>query len=129
VEDATEAGAEDSARGGAQAEAVSPEQAREMLGSNEASAIDVRGDEEWRSGHIPGARHRSEEEIDDALERIADGQTVIVACEDGDRSARIAEKISEGGRKAASIEGGMEAWRSQDMPMQPSYDPDDESTI
>jgi rhodanese-related sulfurtransferase len=111
------------------AKAVSPEQAREMLASNEASAIDIRGEEEWGEGHIPGARHRSEDEVDDALEQIAEGQTVIVACEDGERSARIAEQISEGGRKATSIEGGMEAWRSQDMPMQPSYDPDDESKI
>jgi rhodanese-related sulfurtransferase len=129
VEDATPTGAEDSTGAGAQPETVSPEQAREMLASNEASAIDVRGDEEWGQGHIPGARHRSEEEIDDAIEQIAEGQTVIVACEDGDRSAQIAEKISAGGRQAASIEGGMEAWRSQDMPMQPSYDPDEESRI
>jgi rhodanese-related sulfurtransferase len=111
------------------AKAVSPEQAREMLASNEASAIDIRGEEEWGAGHIPGARHRSEDEVEDALEQIAEGQTVIVACEDGERSARIAEKISDGGREATSIEGGMEAWRSQDMPMQPSYDPDDESKI
>jgi rhodanese-related sulfurtransferase len=130
VEDATQTGPEDpGGAGGGRAKTLSPEQAREMLGSNEASAIDIRGDDEWGSGRIPGARHRSEEEIDDALEQIAEGQTVIVACEDGELSARIAEQIAEGGREAASIEGGMEAWRSQDMPMQPSYDPDDESTI
>jgi rhodanese-related sulfurtransferase len=108
---------------------LSTDQVREILASNEGSAIDIRGDEEWRSGHIPGARHRSEDEIDEALEQIADDQIVIVACEDGKRSAGVAEQISERGRKAASIEGGMEAWRSEDMPMQPSYDPEDDSTI
>ena len=35
---------------------VSPEQARRMLASNEASAIDIRDDEAWVGGHIPGAR-------------------------------------------------------------------------
>jgi rhodanese-related sulfurtransferase len=122
---------EDTARsaGSEQAQVVSADQAREILASNEGSAIDIRGDEEWRAGRIPGARHRSEDEVEEALEQIAEDQIVIVACEDGQRSARIAEQISERGRKAASIEGGMEAWRSEDMPMQPSYDPEDDIAI
>jgi hydroxyacylglutathione hydrolase len=108
---------------------VSPEQAREILASNKGSAIDIRGDEEWRAGHIPGARHRAGGEIEDALEEIEESQTVIVACEDGEESSRLAGKISEGGREAVSIDGGMEAWRSQDMPMQPSRDIDEGGAI
>jgi len=109
--------------------AISSEEAREMLASNEASAIDIRSDEEWRSGHIPGARHRSEEEIEAVLGEIDADQTVIVACEDGERSGRVAGEISAGDREAVSIEGGMEAWRSDDMPMQPSEDIEDDSVV
>ena len=76
---------------GAETRTVSPEQAREMLGSNEATAIDVRGDEEWRRPH-PGARHAGDDESRRALEKIDDEQTVIVACEDGKRSAEIADR-------------------------------------
>ena len=79
---------------GSETRTVSPEQAREMLGSNEATAIDVRGDEEWRNGHIPGARHAGDDELEETLEKIDDEQTVIVACEDGKRSAEVAEQIS-----------------------------------
>jgi rhodanese-related sulfurtransferase len=68
-------------------ETTSPEQARQMLGSNEASAIDIRGDEQWRDGRLPGAR------------------------------------------EAVSLTGGMEAWRSDDMPMQPSRDPEEGAAI
>ena len=114
---------------GSETRTVSPEQAREMLGSNEATAIDVRGDEEWRNGHIPGARHAGDDELEETLEKIDDEQTVIVACEDGKRSAEVAEQISGQGREAVSIEGGMEAWRSDDMPMQPSRDVEDETPI
>src|SRR5688500_708671 len=57
---------------------VNPEQAREMLGSNEASAIDIRDEEKWRDGHLPGARHCPDRDFDEALEQIDDDQTVIV---------------------------------------------------
>jgi hydroxyacylglutathione hydrolase len=107
---------------------VTAEQAREMLAGNEASAIDIRGDEEWRAGHLPGARHRGEEGLASALEEIDSSQTVIIVCEDGDQSARLASE-TESDHTLVSLEGGMDAWRSADMPMQPSYDPEEGSPI
>ena len=108
---------------------VSAEQARQMLASNEASAIDIRDDEAWVGGHIPGARHCGEEELERVLEQIDSSQTVIVACEDGDRSAEVAEQITSDGREAVSLEGGMASWRSDDQPMQPSEDPKEGTPI
>jgi rhodanese-related sulfurtransferase len=108
---------------------VSPEKARQMLGANEASAIDIRGEEEFREGRMPGARHCPEGDFGEALEQIDEGQTVIVACEEGEESARVADEICEQGREAVSLEGGMSAWRSDDQPMQPSRDPEEGAKI
>ena len=108
---------------------VDSEQARQMLGTNEASGIDIRDDEKWREGHLPGARHCPDRDFDEALERIDDDQTVIVACEDGEESAEVADELRERGVDAVSLEGGMESWRSDDMPMQPSRDPEDGAVI
>ena len=110
-------------------ETVKPEEAREMLAGNEATAIDIRDDETWRQGHIPGARHHSADEIDAALEEIESEQTVIVVCEDGSESGDVASRLGDGDRSAVSIDGGMESWRSDDMPMQPSTDPKEGSPI
>ena len=110
-------------------DSVSPEQARRMLASNEASAVDIRDDEAWVGGHIPGARHCNPDELEQALERIDSSQTVIVACEDGSRSADVAGRIAGDGREAVSLDGGMEAWRSDDQPMQPSEDPKEGTPI
>ncbi len=110
--------------------AVDPEKAREMVASNEATAVDIRDSDAWRKGHLPGARHHPEDELEEGLEQIDSEQTVIIVCEDGNASAKVAESLSgEGGRKAVSLEGGMKAWRSDDMPMQPSTDPDDDVPI
>lgn len=111
-------------------DAVEPGKAREMLASNEATAIDIRDGDAWRKGHVAGARHHPEDEVDEGLGEIDEEQTVIVICEDGDASAQVAERLSaEGGRQVTSLKGGMEAWRSDDMPMQPSHDPDEDVPI
>ena len=108
-------------------ESISPEEAREVLGRNEAVAVDLRDDEQWRSGHVPGARHISADELSEA-EDLPD-QKLIVICEDGKQSAEVAEKLRSGDREAVALEGGMEQWRSDDLPMQPSRDPDEDSPI
>ena len=100
-----------------------------MLAANGATAIDIRDDEAWVQGHMPGARHCDPDDLDEALEQIDSEQTVIVACEDGKESGEVAGRIGGDERRAVSVEGGMEAWRSDDMPMQPSEDPKEGTPI
>lgn len=110
-----------------QQETISPEEAREALGKNEAVAVDLRDEEEWRNGHVPGARRISADELPE-IDDLPD-QKVIVICEEGEQSAEVAEKLRSDGRDAVAMEGGMDKWRSDDLPMQPSRDPDEDSPI
>jgi rhodanese-related sulfurtransferase len=110
-----------------QAETISVEEAREVLGKNEAIAIDLRDEEEWRTGHVPGARRIDADEISE-VDDLPD-QKVIVVCADGKQSAEVAEKLRSDDRDAVVLEGGMDKWRSEDLPMQPSEDPDEDSPI
>lgn len=111
-------------------ETIDSKTARTKLASNEATAIDIRDADAWTEGHLPGARRHDEDEIEEGLERIDPEQTVIIVCEDGDASAGVARRLSsDGDREFVSLEGGMKAWRSDDMPMQPSTDPDDDVPI
>ena len=108
-------------------ETVGAEDARLALAANEATAIDLRDDEAWREGHLPAARHIAEDELSEA-DDLPD-QRLIVVCEDGERSAGVAETLRDDGHDAVALEGGMKAWKSEDMPMQPSHDPDEDSPI
>ena len=106
---------------------IDAEAARQALAGSEATAIDIREDEEdWREGHLPAARRITESELEGA--DLPD-QQLIVVCEDGERSAKVAEKLRDDGHDAVALEGGMKAWKSDDMPMQPSHDPDEDSPI
>lgn len=77
-----------------------------------ALLVDVRGDDEWDSGHAKGAMHLS-------VERIADGELptkdlskkVYVYCASGGRSSMAASHLKAKGFTVENI-GGVSAWRS-----------------
>jgi rhodanese-related sulfurtransferase len=105
-------------------ETISLADTRQRMGTD-ANILDIRSDEEWQKvGNIPGAIQANEDEAADvAGERIDEDHTVIVVCEDGERSARVAEQLREAGRDAVALEGGMAAWADKSLPMQPTEDP------
>ena len=60
------------------AELISPETLREaLLGPNPPTAIDVRGEAEFRAGHIPGAVHIPGDEVERSLGRIPKERPVV----------------------------------------------------
>jgi rhodanese-related sulfurtransferase len=108
---------------------VSSEEARRALASNEAHAVDIRDEEGWRSGHIPGAHHIPEDELPQRAEDFPTEGEIIIAAEDEEQAARAAGALREAGREAVVLEGGMDSWRSEDQPMQPSRDPEEDTPI
>lgn len=109
-------------------EKLEPEEARKVVASGDAVLLDIRGDEEWHEKRIAGAHRASEEDMDSALEELDSDQAVVIVCDDGERSAKVAGQLREDGRDAASIDGGMDAW-AKDFPTQPSEDPADDAQV
>jgi rhodanese-related sulfurtransferase len=54
--------------------------------------VDVREDEEWRSGHVPGSVHVPLRELA-AAERVLPRAPIVVACADGIRAATAASAL------------------------------------
>ena len=110
-------------------EQLEAEQAREMIASDEVTVLDIRDDEGWREKRIAGSRQVDAEAIDEALEDLDEDRAVLIVCSDGKRSDELAGKLRDGGRDAASIEGGIEAWEKADFSMQPSDDVSDDAIV
>ena len=72
--------------------------------------LDVRTDEEWATGHIPGAVHIPMQELGDRLDEVAD--RVVCVCAVGARSARVTQWLVGQGREAVNLDGGIWAWAS-----------------
>ena len=110
-------------------EVLEPDQARELIASNEATVLDLRAEEDWRDKRVPGAHWASEQDLESAIEAIADDQLLVVMCTDDERSSDLAAQLRDQGRQAACIKGGMDAWEKEKFPLQPSTDPDEDATV
>ncbi len=81
--------------------------------------VDVREDDEWRSGHCEGARHLGR----GVLERDVEAQfpeptaAIVLYCGGGFRSALAAESLARMGyTNIWSMAGGIRAWRDAGLP-------------
>jgi rhodanese-related sulfurtransferase len=97
------------------------EEARQVLGANIATAVDIRDLQAWQADRIPGSIQSPVEQLAEAVEGL-ETERVIVVCEDGERSAEVAWQLKGRGIDAASIEGGFKAWVDGGFPLQPSGD-------
>lgn len=73
--------------------------------------LDVRTDEEWASGRIPGSLHVPMHQVIARLDEI--GDRVLCVCAVGGRSAQVTAYLRGHGREALNVEGGVHGWAAQ----------------
>ena len=81
--------------------------------------VDVRENDEWARGHIPGARHVVLASIlaNPGGQRFRDRS--IFVCEVGERSAVASEMAAAlGVREVVNFRGGTRAWREAGLPLE-----------
>lgn len=103
-------------------EPLEAKEAHLRVGRDEVDVIDVRDLEAFADGHIPGARHLAEDEVESLKDQLPDDKPALLVCESGERSAELAAKLRDEGQNATSIDGGMESWTSDKLPVQPASD-------
>ena len=104
-------------------ESVDAEEARELIGKSRVRVVDIRGEDDFARERMTNAVRAEPDEVKDALEEGEDGrEAVLVVCEDGKRSAEVAESLRSDGVEATSIDGGFGAWTSEGFPTAPGRD-------
>jgi sulfur-carrier protein adenylyltransferase/sulfurtransferase len=96
-------------------------QARDRIESGEPVVVDVREQEEWDEGHIPGAVHVPRGHLESRIERLAPdtARPVVVYCSAGNRSAFAAKTLTElGYEDVVSLAGGFTDWKRNGFPVQ-----------
>ena len=95
---------------------ISQEEAKEMMTRDDGHVIvDVRRQDEYDAGHIPGAILIPNETIgSDSPEALPDyDQIILVYCRSGNRSKQASEKLAAMGYKNVYEFGGINSWTGE----------------
>jgi len=99
---------------------IDPSEVARKAGREGVVLIDVREPNEWKEGHIKGARHIPLGKLGDRLGEIRSESPdeVVIYCRSGNRSATAANLLVKGGCEQVShLGGGILAWESQNYPV------------
>lgn len=95
---------------------------RELLDSGDAPLlVDVREQDEWDEGHIPGAVHIPRGNLESRIERAAPDHAsqIVLYCAQGNRSVFATRTLEElGYTDVASLAGGYTDWKRNGFPVE-----------
>lgn len=83
--------------------------------------VDVREDNEWEQGHLPGAIHLGKGVIERDIEGVIPdvNAEIVLYCGGGFRSALAAENLARMGyTNAISMDGGFRGWTEAGFPIE-----------
>jgi rhodanese-related sulfurtransferase len=82
-----------------------------------AAVLDVRNQDEYEAGHVPGATLIPITELAARQDEIPAGDPLYVICASGSRSLTAAKALARAGYQAVSVAGGTRGWVKQGRPV------------
>lgn len=79
--------------------------------------IDVRQPEEYRTGHIAGAKLIPLNKLNGRMKELPQNREIVCVCASGNRSGSAARMLVRAGYDAVNMRGGMISWRRANLPV------------
>lgn len=90
---------------------ISVEQAKSLIESQSPVIFDTRAAQDYQQGHVEGAIHLNEDNINQYLTELNKSDTILVYCYRGKSCQIIAQQFVTAGFSAVhSMDGGYTAW-------------------
>lgn len=77
--------------------------------------LDVRQKDEYRSGHIAGAKLIPLNELGARLKELPQSREIVCVCASGNRSSSATRMLTRASYNAINMKGGMSAWRREGL--------------
>ena len=99
---------------------LSPTEATIWINRRKAYVLDLRPEEAFKAGRLPGAKFIKTSEITTAIEKLKldRNNPVVLVCETGAHSRKaVAEVKSLGFAEVGTLDGGVQAWKEAALPL------------
>ena len=99
---------------------LSPTEATIWINRRKAYVLDLRSEEAFKSGHLPGAKFANAAGLTAAIEKLKLDRKhpVVLVCETGCQSRKlVAEAQKLGFAEVGTLDGGVQAWKAAALPL------------
>lgn len=98
---------------------VGPNEAVQLINKHKAVVIDIRAKDNYGSGHIVDSLNISAQDLTNKPQKLDKykGKPVILVCNTGMQTQKIAASLKKQGYTAFSLSGGMRAWSEAQLPL------------
>ena len=100
---------------------LSPDELETACTATYPVIVDTRGAMAYRIGHVPGALNIRDDQLDDMFTQgvpFSPSRPLVFVCPVGEVSRRFAALARRAGYDAASLDGGIVAWRDAGKPLE-----------
>jgi len=94
-------------------EIIDIEEFKYYIDKEDVQIIDVRGESEYKAGHVKGADNVFVGTLEKNLNKIDTNKQVIIHCQSGDRSAIAQSLLAKNGIRVRNYSGGMKEWNEK----------------
>ncbi len=104
-----------------QSNQVTLDEFKTLRTTSDVQVIDLRGEVEFKQGHIPGAENLFVGTLDKNLDKVNKNGPVVVHCQAGDRSTfGYSLLLRAGFKNVRNFAGGMNAWQEANLAVEAS---------
>jgi rhodanese-related sulfurtransferase len=99
---------------------LSPTEATIWINRRKAYVLDLRSEEEYKIGHLPGAKFANSSALTAAIEKLKLDRKlpVVLVCDTGTQSRKLlAEAQKLGFVEVGVLDGGVQAWKAAALPL------------
>jgi rhodanese-related sulfurtransferase len=95
---------------------ITPQEYQSSYATRDHLLVDVRTAEEFRTGHIAGAKNIALQNLPQQMAGLPKEKPIVVYCRSGARSSNARQMLTKAGLNNVHDLGGLTQWQAQGLP-------------
>jgi rhodanese-related sulfurtransferase len=99
---------------------LSPTEATIWINRRKAHVLDLRTEDAYKAGHLPGAKLANSAQLEAAIEalKLDRKRPLVLVCDTGSQARKVLSQVQKlGFSEVGVLEGGVQAWKSAALPL------------